>query len=219
MKIVQISVAALAFSILCREADAGETPKAIIELFTSQGCSSCPPANEFVGELADDPDKLVLSYGVTYWDFLGWEDTFADPKFTDRQRLYGETLDMGYVYTPQIVLNGRHHNSRYTIGDIEKARFTPTAINLDLSQKDGQLFLIGADDGALIVSFKPGWHSIDVKRGENHGRKLRVSNVVTDVQSAENGKTPILVKQGLAYAALVHDPDSNQIIAASVLRP
>jgi len=81
---------------------AGETPSTVVELFTSQGCSSCPPANEFVGNLSDDKDVLVLTYGVTYWDYLGWKDTFGDPAFTQRQREYGQAFGIGNVYTPQI---------------------------------------------------------------------------------------------------------------------
>ena len=65
-------------------------PISVVELFTSQGCSSCPPANNFVAKLAEDNEKLVLSYGVTYWDYLGWKDTFGDPEFTKRQRDYGK---------------------------------------------------------------------------------------------------------------------------------
>jgi len=89
---------------------AGETPSTVVELFTSQGCSSCPPANEFVGRLSEDENILVLTYGVTYWDYLGWKDTFGDPAFTQRQREYGQAFGIGNVYTPQIVLNGSAHS-------------------------------------------------------------------------------------------------------------
>ena len=97
---------------------ASDAPDTVVELFTSQGCSSCPPANKFVSSLADDPNKLVLSYGVTYWDYLGWEDTFGSPEFTKRQRVYGKAFRSGNIYTPQIVLNGSDHNSRYSKGDV-----------------------------------------------------------------------------------------------------
>lgn len=201
-------------------ASAGETPRTVVELFTSQGCSSCPPANEFVGSIADNPDKLVLSYGVTYWDFLGWKDTFGNLEFTKRQKEYGSSLGIGHVYTPQIVLNGREHNSRYKRRDIEKSALTPTkGLTLDLSEQDGILALDSNAEEVLIVGYKPGWQEIDVKRGENGGRILRVANVVDHIQIVKNmGLTRIKVDPQLSYAALVHDRLSHQILAASVLK-
>src|ERR1700744_2992761 len=78
----------------------------VVELFQSQGCSSCPPAIANVNALADRPDILALSFSVTYWDYLGWKDTFAQPVFTQRQRDYARNLPGG-VYTPEVVINGR----------------------------------------------------------------------------------------------------------------
>jgi hypothetical protein len=113
-------------------------PERVVELFTSQGCSSCPPANEFVGTLIEDEDTLVLSYGVTYWDYLGWKDTFAKPEFTKRQKLYGRAFDSGNVYTPQIVLNGSAHGPRYTRSDVRSMDLSPSrsAVTLGLSAND-----------------------------------------------------------------------------------
>jgi len=201
---------------------AGESPKTVVELFTSQGCSSCPPANEFVGDLADEDDeKLVLSYGVTYWDFLGWKDTFGSQEATQRQRDYGDALEMGFVYTPQIVLNGRKHSSSFSKKDVEKDRLTPKPdISLNLTIEDQFLNLEMNVPNALIVSYRPGWQYIDVERGENRGRRLRVANVVEDIAQIEQaGLTSIEIKDGMAYAALVHDPDSLAILAASIVRP
>ncbi len=79
----------------------------VVELFQSQGCSSCPPANANVMALSDRPDLLTLSFGVTYWDELGWKDTFASPKFTARQWDYARGLHHDNVGTPQVVVNGR----------------------------------------------------------------------------------------------------------------
>lgn len=207
--------------LLSPAADAGETPSTIVELFTSQGCSSCPPANEFVGSLIEDSDKLVLSYGVTYWDFLGWKDTFGDAKFTKRQKEYGQALEVGFVYTPQIVLNGTQHDSRYQLSDISSASFKPIdEIGLDLTAKNGSLYLTSKAERVLIVAFKPGWQEIDVKRGENGGRILKVANVVQNIEEVEgSGNLDIKTKPGLAYAALVHDRFNHRIIAASVLMP
>jgi len=199
---------------------AGETPETVVELFTSQGCSSCPPANEFVGELSADNDKLVLSYGVTYWDFLGWKDTFGDPEFTKRQKKYGRSLGIGPVYTPQIVLNGREHNSRYRREDVESSELLPLeTISLDLSAKDGFLSVDTNAEKVLIVCYTPGWQEIDVKRGENGGLTLRLANVVDNIEIIKSsGQTDIKIDSKYDYAALVHDRYSHQIIAASILR-
>jgi len=214
---------ALAGSVLfasSMSAFAGESPKTVVELFTSQGCSSCPPANAFINELSGDDDKLVLSYGVTYWDFLGWKDTFGDPEFTARQKLYGESLGVGYIYTPQIVVNGTQHAARYKRRDVDNNLLTSSKeVSVDLVEIDGHLRLNTKADSAVIVTFMPGPQTIDVERGENQGRTLRLSNVVTDVQPVTSGVTDISVKDDLAYAALVHDPNTFEVVGVSVLTP
>ena len=84
-----------------------QKPLTVVELFQSQGCSDCPPANANVMALSSRPDLLTLSFGVTYWDYLGWKDTFASPQFTARQWDYAHALHHSEVYTPQVVVNGR----------------------------------------------------------------------------------------------------------------
>ena len=90
--------------------------KAVIELFTSQGCSSCPPADAMLGEYADRDDVLALSCNVDYWDYLGWKDTLASPDNTERQRDYAPARGDGQVYTPQLVVNGRDARRRQQPG-------------------------------------------------------------------------------------------------------
>ena len=84
-------------------------PRAVIELFTSQGCSSCPPADRYVAELAKDPSLVILSWPVDYWDYIGWKDTFASPAFTARQKAYAAARRDDQVYTPQAVIDGVAH--------------------------------------------------------------------------------------------------------------
>ncbi len=207
-------------SLISANAMAGEMPTRVVELFTSQGCSSCPPANRFVGKLAEDPDNLVLSYAVTYWDFLGWKDVFGRQEFTNRQKEYSESLNIGYSYTPQIILNGTDHNSKYKKSAVADWMLSPNPKILDLSVVNDELVLKADYSDVLLVSYKPGWQMIDVKKGENGGRKMKIANVVGSIQKlTEAGPTNIKPEPGLAYAALVHDPESFQIIAASVVKP
>src|SRR5215813_13223948 len=84
-------------------------PRAVIELFTSQGCSSCPPADQLLGELADDPSLISVSVPIDYWDYLGWKDTLADPRNAARQKAYAKVRADREVYTPQAVVNGSYH--------------------------------------------------------------------------------------------------------------
>ncbi len=206
---------------------AGETaanPTHVVELFTSQGCSSCPPANRFVTKLADDPNTLVLTYGVTYWDYLGWEDTFGDPEFTKRQRDYRDAFGASNVYTPQIVLGGSAHSPRYSKRDVEDVGLPTEGAGLSVS-RDGNVLTIKADapaGAALdIVSYIPGEQSVDVRRGENGGRVLRLTNVVTDVQTIKwDGKATEFTlpkSDNTAYAALIHDATSAKILDAAVI--
>src|SRR6478752_1085528 len=84
-------------------------PRAVVELFTSQGCSSCPPADKIIGELAKDPSIIALSLPIDYWDYLGWKDTLADARFSARQRAYSRMRGDREVYTPQVIVNGSTH--------------------------------------------------------------------------------------------------------------
>src|ERR1700736_43323 len=84
-------------------------PRAVVELFTSQGCSSCPPADKIIGELAKDPSVIALSMPIDYWDYLGWKDTLADARFSARQKAYSQVRGDRDVYTPQVVVNGSVH--------------------------------------------------------------------------------------------------------------
>ncbi|MDE3176298.1 MAG: DUF1223 domain-containing protein, partial [Pseudomonadota bacterium] len=91
----------------------------VVELFQSQGCSSCPPANAALARYADRPDWLALTFAVTYWDRLGWKDTFGQAAFTERQYAYARSLGESGVYTPQVVVNGRAAGVGADAGEVE----------------------------------------------------------------------------------------------------
>ena len=220
-------------ALLAAPAFAGSTqPLQVVELFTSQGCSSCPPANETITQLTVHDDILSLSYSVTYWDYLGWKDTFGKPAFTDRQRSYGKAFDGGQVYTPQIILNGAAHSSRYSLSDIRSFELGKQA-DVSITAKDDMLLaeIDSADETdtlrAVLVEYVPGPQSIAVKAGENRGRVLRVSNVVTNIRDLgeldADTDAPIetgqALSEGKGYALLMHDPDTKRIVAAANYLP
>lgn len=212
---------AATFSTSAVAGDAASNPTHVVELFTSQGCSSCPRANRFVTKLADDPDTLVLSYGVTYWDFLGWKDTFGDPEFTQRQRDYRDALEAANVYTPQIILGGAAHSPRYSKRDVEGMALPDNNVDLSIDRSGSQLIInANAPKGSIldIVTYTPGEQEVDVKGGENRGRVLRLTNVVTDVQTLTWDGTSASIDlpkaKNTAYAALVHDQVTAKILDA-----
>lgn len=201
-------------------------PDYVVELFTSQGCSSCPPANRFVSDLAaDQQNALVLSYGVTYWDYLGWKDTFGDPAFSERQRKYVKSLGAQNAYTPQIILNGSAHSPRYSRSDIVSMPLPTKRPTASLGiRNDGQLFIkadLAKGHKISLIRYTPGLQNVDVKRGENGGRTLEIKNVVIDVQtltwSGTDISLPANLEVGESFAALFHAPDSSKIVTAAVL--
>jgi hypothetical protein len=168
-------------------ATAGE-PKAVVELFTSQGCSSCPPADKLLGEYAARPDVLALSFNVDYWDYLGWKDTLATADNTERQRNYANARGDGQVYTPQAVIDGRVHVVGSNRDEIEGAlgKFQDgLPVPLELSSTDDAITVkIGnAVPGELahanlwLVMYKS-TVTVPIDRGENTGKTITYSNVV-----------------------------------------
>ena len=162
-------------------ATAEASPRAVIELFTSQGCSSCPPADELLAKLAGDPDVIALSLPVDYWDRLGWKDTLARHAFTERQMAYASVRGDGQVYTPQAVVNGREHAVGSERSAIERAA-AATAAGLDVPLRiergsDGIVVSIGAAPAGAAahatVVLLPFYASREVAigRGENANAK------------------------------------------------
>jgi hypothetical protein len=161
-------------------------PPIVVELFTSQGCNSCPPADVVLGELKARQDVLPLSFHVTYWDRLGWPDTFGLEASTERQRTYADVLDQGGLYTPQMVIGGRidvvgsqRRRVREAI-DLLAAHRQP---GLPIAIEDSLLRLgAGPSDEATIWLFGVDReHEVWIQRGENRGRVIRYHNVVREV--------------------------------------
>jgi len=176
--------------IMVTSAGAGERP-VVVELFTSQGCSSCPPADAFLHKLSEREDVIALAFHVDYWDYIGWKDSFADPAYTARQRAYARTAGRRMVYTPQMIINGMEHvvgNRPMDVADlIDRHRRHADRVGLTIDRTGGALNVTaGANpqiDGPLTVQllrYNPR-STVDIKRGENAGKTLSYANVVTDL--------------------------------------
>jgi hypothetical protein len=172
-------------------ATAEAAPRAVVELFTSQGCSSCPPADELLTKLAREPDLIALSLPVDYWDRLGWKDTLARHNFTERQRAYADKRGDGMVYTPQAVINGREAavgSHRFGIELAASATAAGLAVPLDVaSKRDGIVVSIGAAPAGaathatvVLLPFY-GSREVAIGRGENANAKVTYTNVVRDI--------------------------------------
>jgi hypothetical protein len=165
----------------------------LVELFTSQGCSSCPPADKFAGELVSDPDAMVVSLNVDYWDYLGWRDTLAKPEYSQRQYDYARQRGDGSVYTPQMVVDGTTHavgskptSVRELIADAQSKPLL-TQISLTLSAKEISVSIDKAEysgEATLwLMSIVP-QVAQKIERGENAGEDIVYYNVVRNLVPA-----------------------------------
>ncbi|WP_411838760.1 DUF1223 domain-containing protein [Paracoccus sp. ME4] len=175
----------------------------VVELFTSQGCSSCPPADAMLTALTGTPDVLALSYHVDYWDYLGWADSFARPEFTERQSAYARAAGERSVYTPQMIVDGQDTSvapgPAQLMGLIDAHRYAPATVSVQRDPTDaGELIelqplsdLGGAVD-VVLVRYAPERH-VDVMAGENRGRTVLYSNVVLTLEhlSRWDGRQPL----------------------------
>ena len=165
----------------------------LLELFTSQGCAACPPADELVGALAQRDDVIALSLHVDYWDYIGWEDSFADAAFTARQKQYARRWGRSTVYTPQIVIGGVDEagsTRRSAVNDVLAEHLAqPARVRLTLTRGAGGEIVIEAsaepplDDEAevFVLRYMPRV-AVTVTSGENNGRRLTHYNVVTSLE-------------------------------------
>src|SRR5689334_21205318 len=193
--------------------------RAVVELFTSQGCSSCPAADRLLGELASDPTLVSMSLPIDYWDYLGWKDTLAEPRNTARQRAYSKLRTDREVYTPQVVVNGSFHalgSDRAAIEKmIAKSRQNTSALALPVSASvaNGKLTASFAGDGRAaevwVVSLVKAI-TVAISRGENKGKTITYYNVARNWYklASTDGKTwsiPIkeIEGEGVGQAAVL----------------
>lgn len=163
----------------------------VVELFTAQGCDSCPQANALVAELAERPGVIALTYAVDYWDYLGWKDTFARPEFTERQRAYQAAMKLRDVYTPQVVVDGTIQMSGVRGEAVEAAvdahHARPDFPPEMLFRARGRQIAIGSGrvprGGAEVwlVRYQEGPQEVQIRAGDNRGQTIAHANVVREL--------------------------------------
>jgi hypothetical protein len=168
---------------------------ALLELFTSEGCSSCPPADKLLPEFAAiDPNIITLSFHVDYWDHLGWKDPFSNAAFSDRQRQYGKQFNLESIYTPQLVVNGQYElvgsNRSTAESDIQQVLKEKAIVQLSIDEvkksNDKLLVTCSAEgdwkNADLFVALVQKHAEMKVRAGENEGSKLSHTNVVKSLK-------------------------------------
>ena len=206
----------------------------VVELYTSQGCSSCPPADEFMGELAQAEHVIALSLHVDYWDYIGWEDNFASPAFTERQKAYARAAGSRMIYTPQMVIGGvervEGNEPDAVVRSIGKHLAMARPVRLEL-RREGERVVIRAEaeppltQGATVqlVRYSP-VETVEITRGEHAGSVITYHNVVTlwqkigewsgteplDLVADAPGDEPVVV--------IVQEPGPAAILAAARLK-
>lgn len=207
-----------------------QTNPVVVELFTAQGCSSCPPADAFLADLADRDDVIALSLHVDYWDYLGWSDPFASPEMTARQRGYAGYQNVRSVFTPQMIVQGVTsevgHRRAAVLDAIALAKAAPAAARVELQQEAGRLRV-------TIIPLRPGLSGIvhmvnydvpqvqQIPSGENIGQTLTYVNVVTGWMrlGTWNGErmelTAPVPTMGKGVAVLVQENTVGPIFAAA----
>lgn len=162
----------------------------VVELFTSQGCSSCPPADALLAELANREDVIALALHVDYWDYIGWKDTLADPANTKRQKAYAYAAGQSTIYTPQMIVGGLEHVVGYKpmrLAElIENYHGKAAPVNVSVTRVEGGVNIEAPalDAGATemvvqLVRYKPE-ETVTIGRGENAGKAIKYTNIVTE---------------------------------------
>jgi hypothetical protein len=210
----------------------------VVELFTAQGCDSCPQANTIVADLAERDSVIALTFPVDYWDYLGWRDTFARPEFSARQRAYAARLGVRAIYTPEVVINGRREASGVQAEVIQdlvtseaarRVRLTRPSIQASrrgarVSVGSGSAFREPAD--VWLVRYDPIRRDVRVRSGDNEGKTVAHLNVVRDLVrlGSWNGRLrsytlPASPAPGLHSVILVQGAKGGPILAARELDP
>lgn len=216
-----------AISLVVAGAAQAESNPVVVELFTSQGCSSCPPADQLLKELGDREDVIPLALHIDYWDYIGWKDIFAQSIFTKRQKAYARSAGRTMIYTPQMIIDGQEDivgNRPMDLADlIARHKAHPSPVGLTITRQGDTLHIVAnakEPQGPLdihLVRYTPR-QTVSIKRGENSGLTATYTNIVTDWQRLEpwdghgtldrvtpvSGDAPVVVLvQKVAYGSIL----------------
>ena len=220
-------ILAAAFAVIAAPATASPNaaaPQQVIELYQSQGCSSCPPANAVLNSLADRKDLITLSFAVTYWDYLGWKDSFAQPAFTERQKDYMTAYKRANVSTPQMVINGKGFIVGTTAAEVAQglAAYARSAPEPQIALVADRLS-VGPGSGTAqvwLVRYDPKSLDVPVTAGENTGRTLPHRHIVKSLVKVADWTGKALTVDvppapaGLQTAILIQAGRGGPIVAA-----
>jgi hypothetical protein len=208
-----------------------EPRPAVVELFTSEGCNSCPPAEAYVGELAGRNDVLALAFHVDYWDDLGWRDRFGLRQSVERQHAYARSLRLSSVYTPEVVIDGRADyvgSNRVAIGNALKERREGVPVTLSVGNGEAEVRLAAGPVGGdvVLVAYLREARSA-IGRGENAGRTLDEYNIVRSITLLGHwaggaqefrAKLASLPQDATDVAVLVQSPGQGAVVGAATQR-
>lgn len=208
----------------------------VVELFTSQGCSACPPADAFLRELGRRSDVLPLALHIDYWDYIGWKDQFGSAEYTARQRAYADRAKRNVVYTPQMIVDGRERTVGTRRDEVEglitrhRDAGNETGITLSLDRMGGGVYVRATAKTALsepldvvLLRYRPE-ATVDIARGENAGRQLSYSHIVTEMRrlGAWDMRAPLKIETEVTgdrpVVVLLQRPGPGAIEAAARLR-
>lgn len=213
------------------QADAQSRPVVVVELYTSQGCSSCPPADEFMAKLVTNPDVIALALHVDYWDYIGWKDEFAYAAFTDRQKDYARAAGSRTIYTPQMIVNGvdrvEGNNPEAVEALVQMHLMGNSGVSLMLQREGDTLYVRGSGNvaGPLtvnLVRFIPK-ETVTIERGENAGMTMAYHNIVTELVTVGewSGTGPLTMETPITgtdpVAVFVQAKGPGAILAAARL--
>ena len=232
MRQIVSAVCGLGFAI-CGPALAQSTEVVVVELYTSQGCSSCPPADANFAALAGQPGVIPLALHVDYWDYIGWADTFAQAEFTDRQKAYARAEGHKTIYTPQFIIGGMGRvvgNEPAEVADhVAKHKSVGSPVKLRLEKQGDAIVIFAEADPPLgrpvrvqLVRFNPS-ETVAIDRGENAGRSVTYRNIVTAWMplSDWDGKAPLRLEAAVpgsdGVVVIVQSEGMGQILQAAVL--
>ncbi len=206
----------------------------VVELYTSQGCSSCPPADALLAKLARREGVIALALHVDYWDYIGWKDKFADPKYTARQKAYARNEGRRMIYTPQMIVGGKGHvvghKPMEVIDQIEAARAQSSGVELSVARSGAKLRISARGSGqkardlsVQLVRYVPE-QTVKITRGENAGRTIDYFNIVTDLRELTtwDGKGTLELSANAPgndpLVVIVQEKGPGRILAAQELR-